>query len=154
MENKSIKICYNELELCINGYEKYRKVEDDSWASVSWKVNNYAIQFQNFSYAMLSYEVEGLRDKLNKYINGEIKDYTCFVPIESAFKIRFYPKGDEYGMYFEDKGAKNPIEERNAEIIIHPNDKDNALDEMVGVSFMLEDEDIKKLYEYLVEITK
>ncbi len=154
MNDKTLKLCYDELELCISGYEKYRKVEDDSWANVSWKVNNYAIQFQNYSYDMMSYEVEGLRDELNKFITGEMKEFTCFVPIESAFKVRFYPKGDEYGMYYEDSDSTKLLENKNAEIIVHPNDKIGALDEMVGVSFILDEDDVKKLYEYLVKITK
>ena len=154
MSDKSIKLCYDELELSISGYEKYRKVEDDSWANVAWKANNYAIQFQNYSYDMMSYEVEELRDRLKEFINGEMKEYTCFVPTESAFKVRFYPKGDEYGMYYEDSKTKKLLESKNAEIIVHPNDKIGALDEMVGASFILDDEDIKKLYDYLEEITK
>lgn len=154
MNNKVIKLCYDELELCISGYEKYRKVEDNSWANVSWKVNNYAIKFQNYSYSMLSYEVEEFRDKLKKFISGELRDYTCFVPIESAFKIRFYPKGDEYGMYYENIEKSQLVENKNVEIIVHPNDNIGALDEMVGVSFILEDDDVQKLYDYLEEITK
>ena len=66
MSDKTIKLCYDELELSISGYEKYREVEDDSWANVAWKVNNYAIKFENYSYDMMSYEVEELRDKLKK----------------------------------------------------------------------------------------
>lgn len=154
MEKKKVSLCFDELELCISGYEKYRKVEDDSWANVAWKVNNYAIQFQNYSYDMMSYEVEELRNKLNNFIKGEIKEYICFVPIEPAFKVRFYPKGDEYGMYYEDSEAKKLIENKNVEIIIHPNDKDGAPDEMVGASYILDMEDTEKLYNYLVDITK
>ena len=154
MSDKTIKLCYDELELAISGYEKFRKVEDDSWANVAWKVNNYAIKFENYSYDMMSYEVEELRDKLKKFINGELQEYTCFVPMEAAFKVRFYPMGDEYGMYYEYDDKSKLIENKNAEIIIHPNDNIGALDEMVGASFILDDEDIQKLYDYLEEITK
>lgn len=154
MSDKTIKLCYNELELSISGYEKFRKVEDDSWANVAWKVNNYAIKFENYSYDMMSYEVEELRDKIKEFIDGKMKEYFCFVPTESAFKIRFYPKGDEYGMYYEDFEKGKLVENKNAEIIIHPNYDVGALDEMVGVSFILEDDDIQKLYNYLEEITK
>ena len=154
MSDKTLKLCYDELELSITGYEKYRKVEDDSWANVAWKVNNYAIKFENYSYDMMLCEVEELRDKLKKFINGEIQEYTCFVPMESAFKVRLYPKGDEYGMYYEDVKKGKLVEDKNAEIIVHPNDNIGALDEMVGASFMLDDEDIQKLYDYLEEITK
>jgi hypothetical protein len=153
MSEKTLKLCNDELELSISGYEKYSKVEDDSWADVAWKVNNDVIKFENYSYDMLSYEVEGLKDKFKKFINGEIQEYTCFVPIESAFKIRFYPKGDEYGMYYEDVEKGKLVESKNVEIIVHPNENTGAFDEMVGASFILDEEDVQKLYDYLEKIT-
>lgn len=153
MSEKTLKLCNDELELSISGYEKYRKVEDDSWTDVAWKVNNDVIKFENYSYDMLSYEVEGLKDKFKKFINGEIQEYTCFVPIESAFKIRFYPKGDEYGMYYEDVEKGKLVESKNVEIIVHPNENTGAFNEMVGASFILDEEDVQKLYDYLEKIT-
>lgn len=153
MNNKTIKLYDDELELGISGYEKYRKVEDDSWANVSWKVNNHTIKFENYSYDMMSCEVDELRDKLQEFIENRMQDYSVFLPTEEAFKVRFYPKGDEYGIYYEGLNSKKLVENPNIEIIVHPTDEIGAPD-IIGVSFVLDNDDTRKLYDYLVEITK
>ena len=140
MDKVSVKLCLDELELCIYGYEKYRKVEDDSWAHVNWKISNYTLKFENSSYDLMCYEVDELRENIKTFLDGNMKDYKCFIPIEQTFKIRFYPKGDEYGVYYESLENKKLVEEPNMEIVVYP--------------IMLDMTDIKKLYDYLVKITK
>lgn len=153
MQDKTIKLYYNELEFGISGYERYRKVEDDSWANVILKVCNDTIKFENCSFDIMSCEVDELRDRISEFLNKKMKNYACYKPTEEAFKVRFYPKGDEYGIYYEGLNSKKLLESPNIEILVYPTDKIGALD-TVGVSFILEEDDIKRLYKYLIEITK
>lgn len=144
-----------ELGLEIIGYEKYRSDDDDSWAHVNWEVNNGNIKFKNESYDIESVEVEHLRDKLKRFISGEMKDYECFVPIEDAFKVRFYPKGDEYGCWLKDSKSNEFLEKKIVEIVVYPVDfDDGAIDKYVGASFILNNEETAKLYNYLFDITE
>jgi len=143
----------NELTFEINGYQKYRSNEDDSWANTTWMIKNEFIQYESSSYDLESIEVDRLKDMFKKFISGQMNEMEVFVPLEPAFKIRFYPKGDEYGLWYKTVDVKEPIIKPNIEVIVHLVDSKHCITES-SYSYILEKEEVAKFYNYLVDITE
>lgn len=145
----------NRISLCINGYEKKqdRKNEEDSWANVAWEINSEVVKLDSCIYYMESKEIDELKELFKKFIDGMLEDVISFVPLEPAFKIRFYPNGDEYGNWFETANTNKLVKSPNVELLINFIENDKAISEL-SVSYILEPEEVNKFYNYLVEITK
>ncbi len=144
------KECGVEFE--IKGYEKHRYDDDDSWANVLWKIHNEYVHYENNSYDISSVEVERLRDKIKKFLDGEIKENDYFEPIEAAFRIEFYPKGKDYGRWLEPI-TREPLSFTDVQIyIFFVDDSDYTITDS-SFNFFIDEEELEDLYNYLIEIT-
>ncbi len=145
----------NRIGFGISGYERKqeRKNEDDSWANIAWEVDSDVVKFDSMLYYMESKEVDELKELFEKFISGKMTDMVSFVPLEPSFKIRFYPNGDEYGQWFETINSTEPVKKPNVELLISFIEEDKAISEL-SVSYILEDSEVNKFYDYLVQITK
>ncbi len=151
-----LSLSNNEIQLHIKNYEKPEKRvhgDDDSWANVEWKINNEVIDFYSNSYDMQSYEVDMLKEILKEFIDGKIQDIKTFIPLEPAFKIIFYPKGNEYGCWLKDINSEEFIVSPDIQILINFIDNSGCILDSY-FSYFLDKEEIESFYNYLVEITK
>lgn len=146
----------NEIQLDIKNYERPEKRyngDDESWANVQWKIKNNVIEFDSSSYDMESCEVDILKEMIKDFIDGKIEEIKTFIPLEPAFKIIFYPKGNEYVCWLKDRNSKEFSINPDIQLLINYIDDDGCIMDSY-YSYFLEEREIKKFYNYLKDVTE
>ena len=150
---------YNKLKFSIDNYinEKYRKFnkldEDDCWCNLHISIENEYVKIDNPYYGLECIEVDYLYELLNEFINDKMESNYSFEPIETSFKIYFYPYGEEYqnNNYKQENISKK---DKMARLFIAFIEKDTKAPSLDGVYIVLDIDAISKILKYLENIIK
>ena len=150
---------YNKLKFSIDNYinEKYRKFnkldEDDCWCNLHISIENEYVKIDNPYYDLECIEVDYLYELLNEFINDKMENNYSFEPIETSFKIYFYPYGEEYqnNNYKQENISKK---DKMARLFIAFIEKDTKAPSLDGVYIVLDIDAISKILKYLENIIK
>ena len=150
---------YNKLKFSIDNYinEKYRKFnkldEDDCWCNLHISIENEYVKIDNPYYDLECIEVDYLYELLNEFINDKMESNYSFEPIETSFKIYFYPYGEEYqnNNYKQENISKK---DKMARLFIAFIEKDTKAPSLDGVYIVLDIDAISKILKYLENIIK
>lgn len=130
-------------------FENYVKEEDRNedtpWPGVYAEVDTPIVTFESIVSDIMYTEIEGIRDLLESFLADDMEDVYYYEPMEESFNMVFYPKGRLFGKAYDDTG--NLIEEKEIELSIRIPDENYLSD--ASVKFVLNDEDIEKLHDYL-----
>ena len=150
---------YNKLKFSIDNYinEKYRKFnkldEDDCWCNLHISIENEYVKIDNPYYGLECIEVDYLYELLNEFINDKMESNYSFEPIETSFKIYFFPYGEENqnNNYKQENISKK---DKMARIFIAFIEKDTKAPSLDGVYIVLDIDAISKILKYLENIIK
>lgn len=156
-----LEICdgYNKIKFEINDYisKKARKInnmdEDDCWCDLYLSIENEYIKIENSYYDLECREVDNLYEDLELFINDKMQNNRSFEPIEEAFKIYFFPYGEEYqnDNYVQENLSRD---NRTAKLFMAFIEKDTKAPSSDGVLVELFINDVKRILEYLEKIIK
>ena len=150
---------YNKLKLSIDKYinKKYRKFnkldEDDCWCNLHISIENEYVKIDNPYYDLECIEVDYLYELLNEFINDKMESNYSFEPIETSFKIYFFPYGEENqnNNYKQENISKK---DKMARLFIAFIEKDTKAPSLDGVYIVLDIDAISKILKYLENIIK
>ena len=150
---------YNKLKFSIDNYinEKYRKFnkldEDDCWCNLHISIENEYVKIDNPYYDLECIEVDYLYELLNEFINDKMESNYSFEPIETSFKIYFFPYGEENqnNNYKQENISKK---DKMARLFIAFIEKDTKAPSLDGVYIVLDIDAISKILKYLENIIK
>ena len=150
---------YNKLKFSIDNYinEKYRKFnkldEDDCWCNLHISIENEYVKIDNPYYGLECIEVDYLYELLNEFINDKMESNYSFEPIETSFKIYFFPYGEENqnNNYKQENISKK---DKMARLFIAFIEKDTKAPSLDGVYIVLDIDAISKILKYLENIIK
>ena len=150
---------YNKLKFNIDNYinKKYRKFnkldEDECWCNLYISIENEYVKIDNPYYDLECIEVDYLYELLNEFINDKMESNYSFEPIETSFKIYFYPYGEEYqnNNYKQENISKK---DKMARLFIAFIEKDTKAPSLDGVYIVLDIDAISKILKYLENIIK
>ena len=150
---------YNKLKFSIDNYinEKYRKFnkldEDDCWCNLHISIENEYVKIDNPYYGLECIEVDYLYELLNEFINDKMESNYSFEPIETSFKIYFFPYGEENqnNNYKQENISKK---DKMARLFIAFIEKDTKAPSLDGVYIVLDIDTISKILKYLENIIK
>jgi hypothetical protein len=149
-QNKEISfnITYGKLLLRIIDYEdketrlSKNKNEDDCWCMFNIKYMNDNIVIDNLGYDVECIELEELYTMLEEFLNDKMNTEQIFEPIETSFKIRFFPLLDKS----QDKSDKK------AELYIYFKEPGTGALSEDSVCTILDVEDIGKIYNFIKSV--
>ena len=150
---------YNKLKFRIDNYmnKKYRKFnkldEDDCWCNLHISIENEYVKIDNPYYDLECIEVDYLYELLNEFINDKMESNYSFEPIETSFKIYFFPYGEENqnNNYKQENISKK---DKMARLFIAFIEKDTKAPSLDGVYIVLDIDAISKILKYLENIIK
>jgi len=136
----------SKLSIAIENYVKEEERNDETpWPGFHAVVETPIVDFESAISDIMYAELDSLTELLGSLLKDEIEEVTYFEPMDEEFNMVIFPKGRLYGIAYDDTGV--PIEEKEIELSIRIPDENYLSD--ASVKFVLNDEDIEKLHDYL-----
>jgi hypothetical protein len=130
-------------------FENYVKEEerndDTPWPGIYAEVDTPIATFETAISDIMYAEIDNIRDLLESFLHDEMEEVYYYEPMEESFNMVFYPKGRLFGRTYDDTG--NLIEEKEIEMSIRIPDDVYLSD--ASIKFVLNDEDVERLYDYI-----
>ena len=136
----------SSLVIKIEGYIKEEnRTEEDGWPGFYSKVTTPLFSFETRFSDIMNSEVDIIKDMLKELLDGSSNEIKYFEVLDEAFNMVIYPKGRFYGKVYDSNNQLLEVKEIELSIRIPNEDYLSS----TSVKYLLNEEDIKRLYDYL-----